>query len=593
MLAYSIKTSSIQLLILILLVLNSVVFAQKKKPERNNTVTPDSTLIIQEKPTQPTDSGLPTIELKEHTIVGERIITNVPDADKKTDDSNIPIITANPTGEGKGNRLVAGAGGIKLDQSIFYPTTSIRNELYLSFGKYNDVNAGIKLSKQFVDDELFIDMDYRWNDGHVKNAEYNYFRNTFTNIHRFNRYIQNKIQFNLTNNTYKFYGARVTPKEQRARLNLDISSTTGINGWKFANIRWDAGIRYMDPDNSQLFNWSLWTDLNVSKTVGSSFLTSTLKVINDRIEIPLNSNQIDSLHSWIEQNSQQVPFTFIEKVRDDISNNNLLSEAFFGNFKSTLEHVFGRNLKVKGGVNIAYYKNNNKHSILFGGNKSQREELTTIYPIIGMEFNLGPIGTLFGKFEPRLENISFANNFSENPYVNISIPLSYKDVVSDIKIWWRRSGTYNLSFETFYNYKDINNYSIYIPQDRSTPDENSGHWDVLNSNDLILHEIGILLNWKINDYFSIWSSADYKDYSLSENLNADQVPYFPKTTFNFAIRALPGYGIQLQLNGQFISDQFASQFSATLAEDNILNNILSVIFQLAKDLENMLKFTDI
>lgn len=572
-------------ILLILILINSIGFAQKKKPSRTTAVPQDTTLMIQEKPkpVQATDPGLPIIELKGHTIIGERIITNVPASKKTTDKTNVPIITANPTGEGKGNRLVSGAGGIKMDQNIFYPTTIISNEFYLSYGRYNDINTGLNLRKQFLDDELFVDMDYCWNSGHIKNSDYNYFRNTLTNVHRFNRYIQNKTQFTLTDNTYKFYGALANPKEQRSRINLDVSSTTGITGWELANIRWDVGVRYMDPDDSQLFNWGLWTDLNVSKTIGTSFLTGNIKLISDRIEIPLNPNQLDSLHAWVVQNTDLVPINYLEKVRGDITNNSLLSNSLFGNLRSTVEHIFARNLKVKGGINIFYHTSSNEHGLLFGNNEApQEDDLTTIYPILGMEFNLGPMGSLFGIFEPKLENISLVQILNTNPYVNMSAPLSYSDIVSDIKLGWKRSGTYDLSFETFYNYKDINNYGIFIPQDWGTGNENIGHWDIVYGNDIILHEIRAILNWRINDYISVWSSTGYKNYNITKSNNADQIPYFPTLDFDFAIRALPGFGIELMLNGQFISEQFTSQFKATDNNDDVIESYFIGNFSVSK-----------
>ncbi|MFC1527687.1 hypothetical protein ACFL5D_02975 [Candidatus Neomarinimicrobiota bacterium] len=561
-------------LLLIVIIISSTGFSQKKKPTRAITVPQDTTLTVQEKPkqVQVTDPELPTIELREHTIVGERIITNVPDSEKTTIKTNIPIITANPTGEGKGNRLVSGAGGIKMNQSIFYPTTNISNQFYSSYGRYNDINAGIKLRKQYIDDELFVDMDYRWNSGHVENSDYHFFRNTLTNIHRFNRYVQNKTQFTLTDNTYNLYGALANPQEGRSRVNLDFSSTTGITGWELSNFRWDAGVRYMDPDDSQLFNWGLWTDLNVSKTIGTSFLTGKIQIISDRIEIPLNPNQLDSLHAWVEQNAGQVPIKYLDKVRDDITNNSLLSNSFFGKVRSTIEHVFTRNLKIKGGFNISYHYSNNKHGFIFSGDENDlvahEDELTTIYPIFGMEFNLGPIGSIFGTFEPELENVSLIQILNTNPYVNMSTPLSYRDVESNIKLGWKRSGTYDLSFETFYNYKDINNYGIFIPQDWNTEVNNLGHWDIIYGNDIVLHEIRALLNWRINDYISLWSSTGYKNYNITQSNNADQIPYFPKFDFDFTLRALPGYDIELMLNGQFISEQLTSQFKAPANSNN-------------------------
>ena len=553
-------------IILICILIISIGFSQKKKPTRTTAVIQDTTLTTQEKPEQeqPTDPGLPTIQLKEHTIIGERIIKNVPDSEKTTIKTNIPIITANPTGEGKGNRFISGAGGIKMDQSIFYPTSNISNEIYSSYGRYNDINVGIKLRKQYIDDELFVDMDYRWNDGHVENSDYRYFRNTLTNIHRFNRYVQNKTQFTLSDNTYNFYGALVNPQEKRSRINLDFSSTTGITGWEYANLRWDTGVRYMDPENSQLFNWGLWSDLNISKTIGTSFLTGNIKIISDRIEIPLNPDQLDSLHAWVEQNVSQVPILYLEKIRDDITNNKLLSNSLFGHARLTIEHVFARNLKVKGGLNFSYHYSNNEHGLIFGGDESnlvpREDDLTSIYPILGMEFNLGPIGSIFGTFEPTLENISLIQTLNTNPYINMSAPLTYRDVESNLKIGWKRSGTYDLSFETFYNYKDINNYGIFIPQDFGTEDENVGHWEIIYGNDILLHEIRALLNWRMNEYISIWSSTGYKIYEFTTSNNVDQIPYLPEFDFDFTIRALPGYGIELMLNGQYIGERFTSQF---------------------------------
>ncbi|MBU0528768.1 hypothetical protein KKF86_03310 [bacterium] len=575
-------------ILLIFILINSTGFAQKKKPLRTTTVPQDTTLTVQEKPksSQPTDPGLPTIELNEKTIVGERIITSVPDTKKTTDKTNIPIITENPTGVGKGNRLVSGAGGIKMDQSIFYPTTNISNQFYSSYGRYNDINTGLKLRQQFIDDELFVDMDYRWNSGHIKNSDYRYSRNTLTNIHRFTRYLQNKTQFTLTDNTYKFYGALVNPQEKRSRMNLDISSTTGVTGWELANIRWDAGVRYMDPDDSQLFNWGLWTDLNLSKTIGTSFLTGNIKLISDRIEIPLNPNQLDSLYTWVNRNTDQVPIKYLEKVRDDITNNSLLSNSLFGNVRSTIEHVFARNLKVKGGLNIFYHKSSNEHGLILGGdeisNLPNEDELTTIYPILGMDFNLGPMGSLFGIFEPKLENISLVQILNINPYINMSAPLTYRDLVSDLKLGWKRSGTYDLSFEIYYNYKDINNYGIFIPQDWSTEEDNIGHWDIVYNNDVVIHEIRTLLNWRINDYISIWSATGYKNYSITKSNHADQIPYFPKFDFDFAIRALPGSGIELMLNGQFISEQFTSQFKTLDNNDNVIEPYFVGNFSISK-----------
>lgn len=606
---------------ILMLSLTTIVYGQKKKPTRTTTVPQDTSITTQEKPeiTKPADPGLPTIELKEHTIVGERIITDIPEIEKTTDTKNIPAITANPTGEGKGNRWISGAGGIKMDQSIFYPTSNVSNQFYSSYGRYNDTNVGLKLRKKYIDDELFLDMDYRYNSGHVDSSDYLKFRNTLTNVHRFNRYIQNKTQFNLTNYTYKYYGATIDPDEERSRINFDVSTTTGITGWEKANIRWDAGARYMDPDASQLFDWGLWTNLSIGKTIGTSFLTTTFSVQSDRIEVPLNAAQLDSLYEWLDENRDAAPIKYLERVREDISNNSLLSDAFHGNVRSTIEHVFGRNLKVKGGVNVTYHINNNEHGLAIGDGEKlppqdekdlkvnrdanityhfknseynlaigeiealpPQDELTTVYPILGMEFNLGPMGSLFSTFEPSLENVSLINTLDMNPYINMSAPLSYQDIISNLKIGWRRSGTYDLSFETYYNFRDINNYGIIVPQTSGSVEDNFGRWDIVYNNDIQFHEIRAMINWSITDKVAFWSSIGYNHYEIIESDFADQIPYLPKFYFNFVFRALPGKGFELMLNGQLISDQYTLPYNSDTGEDDLIESHFITNLSLSK-----------
>lgn len=569
------KNNNLRYIVFLLIVISiSISYGQKKKPTRTTAVPQDSTLIMQEKPeaTEPTDPGLPTIDLKEHTIVGEKIITDVPTAEKTTDKSNLPAITVNPTGEGKGNRWIKGAGGIKMDQSIFYPTTSISNEFYVSYGRFDDINAGIKLRKQYIDDELFLDMDYRYNGGHLENADYYNFRNTLTNIHRFNRFIQNKTQFNVTDNTYKFYGALVDPDEERSRINFDVSTTTGVTGWEKANIRWDAGLRYMDPDETQLFNWGMWSTLNIGNTVGKSYLTTKIDVFADRIEVPLNPDQLGSLYNWLDNNRNAAPIKYLERVRDDITNNSLLSDAFHGNFSSTIEHVFGRNLKVKAGINVTYHINNNEHGLVIDEDElPPQDELTTIYPILGLEFNLGPMGSIFGNFEPDLKNVSLMNTLDQNPYVSMSAPLSYNDMTTNLKIGWKRSGTYDLSFETYYNYRYINNYGIIVPRSSGSTDENFGRWDIVYNNDVAFHEARAMLNWGLNEQIALWSSLGYKFYEIDKSEFADQIPYLPNFDLNFVLRALPGYGIEIMLNGQLVSEQFTLPWDADTGDEDKLD----------------------
>ena len=92
-----------------------------------------------------------------------------------------------------------------------------------------------------------------------------------------------------------------------------------------------------------------------------------------------------------------------------------------------------------------------------------------------------------------------------------------------------------------------------------TEDENVGHWDIVYGNDIVLHEVRALLNWRMNDYISVWSSTGYKNYAITTSNIVDQIPYFPEFDFDLTIKALTGYGIELMLNGQYIGERFTSQ----------------------------------
>jgi outer membrane receptor protein involved in Fe transport len=117
----------------------------------------------------------------------------------------------------------------------------------------------------------------------------------------------------------------------------------------------------------------------------------------------------------------------------------------------------------------------------------------------------------------------------------------------------------------------INNYGIIIPQSSGTDAENLGHWDIVYNNDVVFHELGAMLNWSISNKIALWSSFNYKLYDIIDSDFADQLPYIPSLNFDVVFRALPGYGIEFMLSGQFISDQFTLPFEAGTGDDDHIN----------------------
>ena len=112
--------------------------------------------------------------------------------------------------------------------------------------------------------------------------------------------------------------------------------------------------------------------------------------------------------------------------------------------------------------------------------------------------------------------------------------------------------------------------------------ENIGHWDIVYDNDIELHEIRVSLNWRANDHISIWSSTGYKNYVITDSKHADQIPYFPKIDIDFRIKASPGFGFELLLDGQFISEQYTSQFRVEDGNDDIIEPYFLANFSISK-----------
>jgi hypothetical protein len=544
-------------------------YGQKRRPERSLPVEADSlSTKLQEAPTLPKNidestSYLPVLDLKEHTITGEQQVEALPSTRITLDRTIHTTSEENPTKEGKANRSAPGAGGEKDLMLINKPEVSIINEFHSSYGSWNDILLGVKLRKQYVDDELFTDINWNDNSGHIDNAEFQRISSNLINIHRFSRNTQNKSEISLNQHTYNMYGAQLSPDEKRTRFDINLNTMTEFRKFNPMNFRVEGGVHYLDPDNTQLFNWNVWGSLNWSGVFGSTYINSDLQLMADRIEEPANASQLDSLHSWIIRELDRNPIDYIEKIRDDIGENILLNEQYFGKFSLSFERLVLPRLHVQiGGVYFQYRNDYNPvlSSVLPYVNEEVGEIQSVIFPTIGAQLNLGRLGTFFIGSKPGVKPDILHDLLTTNQYMNLAVPVAFEEKTQNIHIGWRRSSTYDLSFEVSFDRSRISSYGVFEDIGNSTTEYSQGRWRRLYGNIIDLNVFHAMLNWKIHPRVSFWAIARISDASIFESSYANQVPYLPEFTFEYSLQASLGYGYRIVFQGISAGDRYASAF---------------------------------
>ncbi|MCP4725454.1 MAG: hypothetical protein GY863_10480, partial [bacterium] len=528
--------------------------AQRRRPTRRIPVRVDTTRAGDSLRANTEQATLPTLDLREYTITGKNRIRILPSQRRAIEMADITKLERNSAVEGKTDRTAPGAGGNKIEgEGVFdMPMTGVVNEVYGSFGKYTDVNLGAKLRKNMENDELFIDLDANYNKGHIERAGYNYLKGNFANLHRFSNHIMNKSQLSLNWYDYQFYGA-YNPEKSRQGYYLDFSSVTDYTRFSPTNIRFEGGGRYADPDDSEIFNWDLWGRLSWSSILWKSFLKGTVEGNTDR-------------------------------VKDASSGNAPLSTGNYFKALITVERLLTDRLHIKlGGAFYQYMSENaNTYFRLEAGEWTEKmpvlikREDNFFVPNLAVRYDMGEAGRLFVEFEPSVEPVSLMDKIKFNPYLKLTSPLSYENYSHDTKIGWRRSYVYDLSFEVYYSDKKIENYGI--PDDTDLPGyelNKMGQWNLIYDNVVDLNEYRATVNWNPHPKFNFWTAFSYTDYDIDESDFAVRLPYFPDYTIDFSMQAFPGYGIQMVLDGQYISKRYVSAFDIAGGDTELDPYILS------------------
>ncbi len=523
--------------------MGSELMAQKRRPTRRTGARVDTTKTGDSLRAGAEKISLPTLDLREYTITGKNRIRILPSQRRAIEMADITTLERNSAVEGKTDRSAPGAGGNKIEgEGIFnMPMMGVVNEVYGSVGKYTDINLGAKLRQNMENDELFMDIDAHYNNGHIDRAENNYIKANFADLHRFNDYIQNKSQLSFNWHDYMYYGAASDPGKSRTGYFLDFSTITDYTRFSPTNIRLEGGGRYADPDDSEIFNWDLWGRLSWSSILWKSFIKGTIEGNTDR-------------------------------VKDGSSSNAPLSTGNYFKALITAERLLTDRLHVKLGG--AFYQYMSENANVFYRREAGvwtptmpvlvKREDNFFVPNLAVRYDMGEAGRIFVEFEPSVESVNLMDKIKFNPYLKLTTPLSYENYSHDTKIGWRRSYVYDLSFEIYYSDKKIKNYAI--PDDSDFPGYemgNNGRWNLIYDNVVDLNEYRATVNWNPHPKFNFWTAFSYTDYDIDESDFAVRLPYFPDFIIDYSMQAFPGYGFQIVLDGQYIGKRYISAFDMT------------------------------
>ncbi len=507
--------------------------AQKKRPPRKQVALPDSIVQAQRDSLEALERlAMPTLNLQEYTITGTERVRVLPSQRNPVDMADFTRREAVSVIKGRRNRSAPGAGGEKIGREFDLPVTEVVNEAFASFGKYSDVNAGLKYRRKYTKSELFTDIDLRRSSGHVDLADYYSFSGNISDIRPLRDNIQNRSQLTFNTQEYKFYGSSASPEKKRSGYYFDLANSADFLFWEQMPLSLEVGGRYYDPDDTDIFNWDLWSKLNFRAVTGQTLIYGAFEVNTDR-------------------------------VKDSGSGNAPLSDANYGKASIVLERLVTPRLHVKVGAAYyyAYSKNADReltysdNTVSVGPSYLAERKITEIYPQFALTFDMGDKGRFFVEHDPKVESMTLLEKLINNQYLNLVSPLSYENTKQSIRFGWRRSYVYDLSFEIYYNDRRIENFGIFQDGGYESNPAEYGSWIMLYDNTIDANEYRGIVTWNPHPRFSAWTSVSYTNYTIRTSRFAEKVPYVPNLIGEISLQFMPGWGTQFILDAQYIDER--------------------------------------
>ena len=522
--------------------------AQKRVPASLDLV-PADTAATQENPPA-NASPLPSLELKEYTIIGKERVQILP---SQRTDAELTDITARERLVEIENREAydtPGAGGEKIGSVFNAPVAGVINELYGSFGRYSDVNAGLKLRKKFLTEEIFGDMDFRRSDGHVVNSEYYDFTGNLANLHSVSEGLDNRTEVTFNAHEYKLYGSQ-SSIEERQGYTIDVSSVFQISTVEPVDLRVEIGGRYNDPDRTKIFNWDLRSRINLDAIAYSTLISGSIEWNADR-------------------------------VKDGDNDNAPINETNFAKAQLTFTRLLAERLHLRVGGSLYWYGSESAEPVITILNDTIIDinervlvdrKNNKAYPIASLTLDLEDAGRVYVEYEPGVESVTLLSKLKVNPYLDFASPLSHEVTSQNFKVGWGRSYAYDLSFELYYNDKRINNYGYLFESGLGLGTIQDGKWTFIYDNKLDINEYSGLVNWSPDPRFNAWISGRVLDITVVESIFSDNVPYMPDLVFDYSMQYTPGYGFQIILDGQYTGKRYAHPVNNEQLDGYFLANV--------------------
>ncbi len=523
--------------------------ATQKRVPASLDLVPADTAATQENPPA-NASPLPSLELKEYTIIGKERVQILP---SQRTDAELTDITARERLVEIENREAydtPGAGGEKIGSVFNAPVAGVINELYGSFGRYSDVNAGLKLRKKFLTEEIFGDMDFRRSDGHVVNSEYYDFTGNLANLHSVSEGLDNRTEVTFNAHEYKLYGSQ-SSIEERQGYTIDVSSVFQISTVEPVDLRVEIGGRYNDPDRTEIFNWDLRSRINLDAIAYSTLISGSIEWNADR-------------------------------VKDGDNDNAPINETNFAKAQLTFTRPLAERLHLRVGGSLYWYGSESAEPVITILNDTiidinERDLVdrknNKAYPIASLTLDLEDAGRVYVEYEPGVESVTLLSKLKVNPYLDFASPLSHEVTSQNFKVGWGRSYAYDLSFELYYNDKRINNYGYLFESGLGLGTIQDGKWTFIYDNKLDINEYSGLVNWSPDPRFNAWISGRVLDITVVESIFSDNVPYMPDLVFDYSMQYTPGYGFQIILDGQYTGKRYAHPVNNEQLDGYFLANV--------------------
>jgi len=496
---------------------------EKKEPPPPQTQVPDSL-----RRTADPRQTLPTINLQDIVITGRRRIEVLESSKLSINPENVFFKAPDLPLEGRILGKPEPLKTSKREEVTDVPVSGKGNEAYIDFGRYMNLNAGVKYKRFFERDVLYLQTDYSGSGGHVDNADFQNTRLFLSGRREISEGFKAHLDGNFTNLDYKFFGSNV-PNQKRTRLLFN-----GVGGIEYKKLNkfdffLDVGGKVGNlKDYGEISESGLSIASNIKGYLGKHILRGNLQFMRDNL------------------------------TRDDNTDN---LQYFTGG--ANLSVLLVQDFLFRFGGAFYNYKNTD-------GTDGSR-----FYPDVGFNINLHRGGELFFGYNPRIMPVTFSRQLENNKYIVYDTPLGYEDEKVLINGGWRKKASNDLTLEIGGTYRKIENFGIYQTGVNSSFGM-YGLWEKQYGAEIESKELKISLFYSPISSLLVWFNSIYRAIDFTENSTiTGKVPYIPTFQNDILMIYSPAEGWELKFDGIFANQRYVEPKSeATLNQFFIWNFIV-------------------